>query len=161
MNLISTTYGWSDDQILDCTMRRLTQVVAAIQRQQWLDDLAARRLETAKLRTLCTFIAASNPFLEGAENTMIAQAQRISLGAGTEPAGEVAQAAAGGTPERVRVGNTAGPGGEPTGQRGPTARVDLADLPDTPPGTVRAGHPAPIPDGIVPSDLRKLTRALS
>lgn len=141
MNLISATYGWTDDQILDCTIARITQILAAIQLKAWHDDLAERRLRTEQLRTMCTFIAATVRD-ERQRDVMVTEAQRLSLGAGTELADQQPAAGVGGGPDVVRVkpGNVAE-------FAGPVGRLNLDDLPDAPP-SVRTGQAAPHPDNV-------------
>lgn len=56
-DLIASSYGWTDDQILDLTMARLRQVREVIwerQAEDWRRDLTVREVE---LRTLASFIA--------------------------------------------------------------------------------------------------------
>lgn len=139
MDLIAGEYGWSDERILGLTLRRLRQIVAAIQRRIWLDDLNHRRIETAKLRAVCTYVAATMQLAEGERNPMLDAATDLDLGTGTE------------NPHR-----TAGaPAAPAKGPAGPYARVPLDQLPDAP-AAVRPGQPAALPDGLVPIPFDKL-----
>ena len=57
-DLISSEYGWSDEKILDLTLARMQQIVAAItvRKSQAIRD---RKLEVSwHVRTLASFIAA-------------------------------------------------------------------------------------------------------
>lgn len=142
MDLISSQYHWSDEQILDRPLSRLTQIIAAIQRRQWLDDLSHRRLQTAKLRTVCAYIASTLQLAEGAENVMLAEAANLSLGTGTENL----------TPGRF-PDDTAPPAEQPVR---PTARIPLGQLPDAPAG-IRPGEPSPpMPEGVRMLPLEKI-----
>lgn len=131
MDLIAGAYGWSDERILSLTLRRLRQVTAAIQRRQWLDDLNRRRIETAKLRAVCTYIAATMQLAEGAHNPMLDAAVDLHLGTGTENPTTTTTTAA------VPV-----PGGAD-----PYARIPVGKLADAPVG-VKVGQPAPVPAGL-------------
>jgi hypothetical protein len=142
MDLISAQYGWTDGEILDHTLPRLTQIVAAIQRRQWLDDLAHRRLETAKLRTLCAYIASTLQLAEGAENVMLTEAAYLSLGTGTEHTSDPAEH------------------GRPSPATLPAARVTRGDLPDAP-TPIRPGQAAPIPAGARPLPAEALGSLLT
>jgi hypothetical protein len=144
MDLISAEYGWTDAQILDRTLARLAQIMAAIQRRQWLADLAHRRLETAKLRTLCGYIAATMQLAEGADNVMLAAAADLSLGTGTENTGTAPAAPPAATPAPAPV-------------PGPVARVAVATLPDAP-AAIRPGQHAPVPAGANPIRLDDIGR---
>lgn len=134
----------SIDAILDLTFGQLAHYAAAIQRRQWLDDLAHRRLETLKLRHLCAYIAMTIDTGKG-DNPMLADAAQLSLGAGTEPAGGgPADDGHPPVPVRARVGTepAAGGGAQAGGEARPFARVDPATLPDAPP-SVRVGQRDP------------------
>lgn len=122
-----------------------------MQRRMWLADLAERRLRTAALRTVCTWIAGTVQTEPGTENPMVDEAARITLGTGTEPPdGEPATQSVGAGPQTVRVGAPVGN----TADR-PAARLRLADLPDGP-AAVRVGQHSPHPDGVNPVPLDKL-----
>lgn len=138
MDLISSQYHWTDEQILDRPLSRLTQIVAAIQRRQWLDDLSHRRLETAKLRTLCAYVASTLQLAEGADNVMLTEAAHLSLGTGTE------------NPDAAP--SEPPPADQPVR---PAARIPLAQLPDAPPA-IRAGDPTPMPEGVRMLPLDKI-----
>lgn len=118
-------------------MGQLAHWAAAIQRRQWLADLAHRRLETAKMRTLASYIAATMQLEKGADNPMADQAPYLTLGAGTEYTGDGAPpatpAAAGPAPAAAAAGGDAGR---------PMAVVDPATLPDAPP-SVKVGQRDP------------------
>jgi hypothetical protein len=129
-DLLSSEYGWTDDQIQDLPLRALRQKCAAIALRHHHRHLQQRRLATAQLRTVCAYIAATIDVAEGAENVMLSAAADINLGPGTENVHTPA----------------AGPSGPPVGRQRPAAVVDVEQLPDAPPG-VRAGAPAPAGTG--------------
>lgn len=73
-DLISSEYGWTDDQILDLTMQRINQTRSVIwerRKQERARDLEVREIE---LRTLATHISAGAGHKEG-----LKAAEKISL----------------------------------------------------------------------------------
>jgi hypothetical protein len=72
---VSKEYGWSDDQILDLTVRRFRQIVAAIRRRLFLQRRDEISLMTWQTRQLASFVAAGymtdgkhgNPALDAAQ----------------------------------------------------------------------------------------------
>lgn len=133
-DLISSQYHWDDEQILDRPLRRLRQIVAGINLRLWAADLAARRLATTQLRTVCAYIASTVQLQEGADNVMLTHAAHLDLGPGT------------GNPNADPTpAPPAAPGGGP--QAMPGARIAVDDLPDAPPG-IRPGQPTPLAGGV-------------
>lgn len=128
-SLLATAHGWTDRHILSLTLRRIRQATAAVYLTQWENDLNARRLATAQLRTVCAYIAATMQLAEGQDNTMLTHAADLDLGPGT--------------------GNrraAADPQVQPAGPASPGARINLAAMPDGP-TAIRVGQPAPTTTG--------------
>lgn len=74
-DLVSTEYGWTDDVILDLTVRRFRQIVAAIRRRQYLRRREEISLVSWQARQFTSYIAAGymidgkkgNPALDAAQ----------------------------------------------------------------------------------------------
>lgn len=80
MDLISAEYGWSDSAILDLTLTRMRQIVAAIQRRQYLKSYASRTSLAWQTRTLAQFIALTVPIGESKTHPLYDLASKIDLG---------------------------------------------------------------------------------
>lgn len=163
-DLLSAEYGWTDADILDLPLRRIRQAVAAIQARRWALDLAHRRLETAKLRTLASYIACGYDIAEGFENKMLMWAPGLALGDGCGnpdvviPDTDAPPAPAPADAGPVRIGTNLG-----TGRPGDARRFRIPDDAPDAPAPVRAGQPAPMPAGIreVPAgDVGRILRGL-
>lgn len=83
-DLISSEYGWSDDQILDLTMARMRQVREVIMERQGEARRQALADKQNELQILASFIASSAGHKDG-----VAAAKKISLLA--EPEAKAAQ----------------------------------------------------------------------
>lgn len=64
-DLISSAYGWTDEQILNLTMARLRQVRDVIWERQGLDRRAELKVREIELRTTAHFIAAAAGWNDG------------------------------------------------------------------------------------------------
>lgn len=125
LDLIASQYHYSDRHMLGLPLGRLRQMSAAIGLRLHEQDLAARRLATVQLRTVCAYVAATMQLAEGTDNVMLAEAAGLHLGPGTEnPAMAPAAPAV------------------PEGPVRPGARLRLDELPDGPAG-VRVGRADP------------------
>ena len=71
---MAAEYGWTDDQILDLTMARLTQIRAVIWERRNEERRTALRDKETELRILAGYIAGSAGHKEG-----VAAAEKISL----------------------------------------------------------------------------------
>lgn len=91
MDLISSSYGWSDDQILDLTLPRMRQIVAAIQQREYVDQLAHRGTISWQTRTLAQIISLTVPFGKGDKNPLLDLADQIDLLGFADRAEEVEQ----------------------------------------------------------------------
>lgn len=73
--MVSRAYGWTDDQILDLSLIRFRQVLAAIKREEFMRRREAISLMSWQTRQLASFIAAGymvdpkkgNPALDAAQ----------------------------------------------------------------------------------------------
>lgn len=115
---LSAAFGWTDTFIGSLPLNRIRQACAVAAEQAWAADLAARRLATVQMRTLCTFIALSIPFDGKEGESPVTMAQEISLGDGTETAAS------------GQVSETIWPEGQEPPM--PGATINLADLPEAP-----------------------------
>lgn len=78
-DLISSEYGWSDEQILDTPVTRLRQVVAAIYRRQKWALRARGALVEWQTKALASVIAATVPIAQGKKNPLMDYALGLSL----------------------------------------------------------------------------------
>lgn len=78
MDLISSEYGWSDDQILDLTLTRMRQITTAIQQRHYLRHRQSRLVTSWQTRTLAQFIALTIP-TEGGKNPVLDFAATLDL----------------------------------------------------------------------------------
>lgn len=84
---MSKEYGWTDDQILDLTVRRFRQIVAAIRRRQLFERRERITLNSWMTRQLATFIAGGymvdgkhgNPALDQARNLAFDDIEKLQL----------------------------------------------------------------------------------
>lgn len=79
--MISTEYGWTDEQILDVPLCRLRQMTTAIAQRQYLADKSHRRLMSWQTRTIAQFIAATVKVEKGKDSPIMDAANKISLDA--------------------------------------------------------------------------------
>ena len=117
--------------------------------------MARRRIETAKLRTVCTYIAATLQLAEGTENVMLAEAARLSLGPGTELA-----AGADDREPPLALPPMAGSAAGMPGVGPAYAHIPADALADAPP-SIRVGQPSPVAAGSRPVPFERLPRMLS
>jgi hypothetical protein len=61
---ISHEYGWDDDRILDTTVGRLGQIIAAIERRRESDDRLRRSELSWQTRSLAQMIAMTTPYVD-------------------------------------------------------------------------------------------------
>lgn len=74
--MVSKEYGWTDDVIMDLTVSRLRQILAAIERRSYLEQRRQTSLISWQTRQLATFIAAGymtdgkkgNPAIKAAQS---------------------------------------------------------------------------------------------
>lgn len=78
MDLISSEYGWSDDQILDLTLARLRQITTAIQQRRYLEHRQERLIASWQTRTLAQFVALTIP-VEGKNNPLLDAAATLDI----------------------------------------------------------------------------------
>ena len=71
--MISSEYGWTDEEIQTSTLKRVRQMVAAI-RARKLAQLISR---TDELKLICSFIAATVPTEDGSTNKLLEEAKMI------------------------------------------------------------------------------------
>lgn len=81
-DLLSSEYGWTDEQILDIPVRRLRQIVVSIETRRFIEDLKFKRIAAWQTRTLAVFISSTIEVEKGKENTLLTAAQRIALDEG-------------------------------------------------------------------------------
>lgn len=77
--MISSEYGWSDEEIYNLTLRRLRQVTAAINRRRYFEDRKQRTLVSWQTRTLAMFTAGGYMTDGKHENTAIKAAGDIAI----------------------------------------------------------------------------------
>lgn len=76
---MSSEYGWSDEQILDLSVRRLRQIVAAIRRRQLLRRREEISLFSWQTRQLASFTAAGYMTEKGKGNPALDAALRLAF----------------------------------------------------------------------------------
>lgn len=73
-DLLSSEYGWTDDQILDLTLERLRQVREVVVERHGEEERHRLRLKEQELQVLCSYIAGSAGHKDG-----VSSAARIRL----------------------------------------------------------------------------------
>lgn len=68
MDLIAEQYGWTDDQILDLTMQRMSQIRSVIWERQKEDRNKELSVREYELQTLAAYVAASAGNKKGLDN---------------------------------------------------------------------------------------------
>lgn len=84
---MSKEYGWTDDQILDLTVRRFRQIVAAIQRRNFMKRREEIALISWQTRQLASFVAGGymidgkhgNPALDAAQILAYDEIERAQI----------------------------------------------------------------------------------
>lgn len=74
-DLVSSEYGWTDEQIGELALGRFRQTVAAIQLRRWRDQRDEASRVSWQTRTLAQYIAAGYMIQKGAPNTALDNAQ--------------------------------------------------------------------------------------
>jgi len=78
-DLISSEYGWTDEEIYNLTFTRFRQIVAAIERRKYLDYRQQSTLISWQTRNLAQYIAAGYMLSEGTRNEPLENAQTLSI----------------------------------------------------------------------------------
>lgn len=94
---MSSSYGWTDEVILDLPLRRFRQVLVAIVERKHYEAVAERQLLAWQTRTIASFIAATVEVEKGKSNPLLAEAAKINL---DDPGEQVAD-----SPQEVENGN--------------------------------------------------------
>lgn len=88
-DLISAEYGWSDDVILDLTLRRIRQIVSAISQRQFLQRRLTDQQITWMARVVTSFMVATTPTEKAGQLDGLHQAaNRLAFGTESVPESE-------------------------------------------------------------------------
>lgn len=78
-DLISSEYGWNDEEIYNLTLRRFRQITAAINRRRYFEDRRERTLVSWQTRTIAMFVAGGYMTDGKHENTAVKAAADIAI----------------------------------------------------------------------------------
>jgi len=77
--MISAEYHWTDEHILDLTLRRVVQILAAIKERHRVIRLERHAVIEWQTKTLASFIANTVPVAKGKTNKLVAEVRNIKL----------------------------------------------------------------------------------
>lgn len=76
-DLVSSEYGWSDEQILDLPLIRLRQITAAISRRKYMRQREENTRVSWQTRALAQYIAGG--YMVEGENTAVQSASQLAF----------------------------------------------------------------------------------
>lgn len=79
MDIIASEYHWTDDYILDLTVRRIIQILESVKERHRVLRLERNVVTEWQTKVLAGFIANTVPTAKGKKNPLVAEVSKIKL----------------------------------------------------------------------------------